>query len=229
MANIVLIHGAYQGAWIWGPVAAGLRAKGHTVFAPSLDGCAERKHQMRPGINTETHAEEIVEQLFYEGLEDVVLVGTSSGGMVMARAAERARARVGRVVFADALALMPGERIRDVVTRPAAIETDIAIGPSPEDAAGRLFADLEPKTRAWAAERVTLHPRDVFYRPVELENFWSQDWDATVLYCNQAPNPGEPHQRRCRDALDARWHVLETGHYPMLSTPDALIEIILNG
>ncbi len=229
MSNIVLIHGAYQGGWIWGPVAARLRAKGHNVFAPTLEGCAERKHQMRAGITNESHGQEIAELLYYEDLNDTILVGTSSGGMVMAKAAELARPRVGRVVFADALALMDGERIRDVVTRPASIEGDIAIGPSVEDAAGRLFAGLDPKTRQWAAERVSLHPRAVFYQPVELASFWQDKWDASVLYCSQAPNPGEAHQRRCQAALGARWHQLDTGHYPMLSTPDELVDIIVNG
>ena len=42
MTTFVLIHGAYQGGWIWKPVAERLRAQGHLVFAPSLDGCAER-------------------------------------------------------------------------------------------------------------------------------------------------------------------------------------------
>jgi hypothetical protein len=36
-----------------------LVAKGHRVFAPTLDGCAERKGQVRAGITTESHAEEI--------------------------------------------------------------------------------------------------------------------------------------------------------------------------
>ena len=40
-----------------------------------------------------------------------MLVGTSTGGMVMARAAELARERVARLVFADALALMDGEAL----------------------------------------------------------------------------------------------------------------------
>ena len=229
MANIVLIHGAYQGGWIWGPVASRLRAVGHNVFAPTLDGCGEHGHQMRPGIDTESHGQEIASLLYYENLTDAVLVGTSSGGMVMARAAEQAADRVARVCFADALALMPGERIRDIVKGPAAIENDIAIGPTREDASGRLFKGLDPETNAWATERITLHPRDCFYKPVVLERFWDMEWDASVLYCNQAPNPGEPHQRRCRDALDARWRVLETGHYPMLSTPDALVDFIVNG
>ena len=76
-----------------------LRAAGHTVFAPSLDGCAERRHALRPGITTETHGAEIADLLFFEDLHDVVLVGTSSGGMVACRAAELARERIGRVVW----------------------------------------------------------------------------------------------------------------------------------
>src|SRR5436190_1080952 len=66
MATYVLIHGAYQGGWIWKPVATQLRAAGHQVYAPTLDGCAERRHAIRPGITVTTHAEEIAQLLFYE-------------------------------------------------------------------------------------------------------------------------------------------------------------------
>src|SRR5262249_23032518 len=38
MATYVLVHGAYQGGWIWKPVVDRLRAAGHRVYAPSLDG-----------------------------------------------------------------------------------------------------------------------------------------------------------------------------------------------
>ena len=229
MTDFLLIHGAYQGGWIWRPVADRLRAKGHRVFTPTLDGCGERAGSLRAGITTETHGHDIAQLLRFEDLSDAVLVGTSSGGMVMARAAEEARDRVARVVFADALALMDGERIRDIVTRPARIEQELAIGPNFTDAHDRLLVDLAPEERRWTAERFTLHPRACFYEPVKLPSFWSQDWQATVLYCDQAENPGEAHQRRAQEALGASWHVLSTGHYPMLSTPDALTEIILNG
>ena len=143
MANIVLIHGAYQGGWIWQRVVSRLATAGHKVFAPSLDGCAERRHALRPGISTETHGAEIAELLFFEDLRDVVLVGTSSGGMVVCKAAELARERVGRLVFADALALFDGECIPDIVNRPTAVTTDLTTGPSPEDAASRMFASLD--------------------------------------------------------------------------------------
>ena len=61
MTTFVLVHGAYQGGWIWLPTAARLRAAGHLVYAPSLDGCAERRHSLRPNITTATHASEIAE------------------------------------------------------------------------------------------------------------------------------------------------------------------------
>jgi pimeloyl-ACP methyl ester carboxylesterase len=227
MSTFVLIHGAYQGGWIWQRITSRLEASGHKVYAPSLDGCGERKGSLRPGITTETHGEEIAQLLHYEDIKDVVLVGTSSGGMVMAAAAERARDRIARVVFADALALLDGEKIRDIVTRPAAINTDLGLGPSREDAENRLFAGLDMETKRWAAERMTLHPTAVFHQPVKLPTFWSQPWKASVLYCSQAPNPGEAHIRRACERLGGRWHVIDTGHYPMLSTPDELTRFIV--
>ena len=223
MTDFVLIHGAYQGGWIWKFVSERLRAKGHNVLAPTLDGCGERASQIRAGITTETHGEEIAKLLYFHDLKDAVLVGTSSGGMVMACAAEQARERVARVVFADALALFDGEKILDIVKRPTtAVDTPVARGPNRADAVGRLFAGLDPSLREWAADRITLHPAAVYNQPVKLERFWDLPWKASVLYCSQAPNPGEAHIRRAADKLKAKWHVIDTGHYPMLSTPDEL-------
>ena len=229
MTSFVLIHGSYQGGWIWQRVAERLREAGHTVYAPSLDGCAERKHQVRAGITTETHAAEIAELLFYEDLRDVVMVGTSSGGMVLCRAAEAARERIARLVFVDALALFSGEKIRDIVQRSTATASGLVAGPSREDAANRLFADLDPATRAWALDRYTLHPIGIYESPVALDTFWSQPWQAKVIWCRRAPNPGEAHQRRTAERLHAGWHELDTGHYPMLSMPAELTALLAAG
>lgn len=230
MTTFVLIHGAYQGGWIWKPVATRLRAEGHLVFAPSLDGCGERAAQLRPGISTESEADEVARFLDFEDLNDVVLRGTSSGGMVMARVAELARDRIARLVFVDALALMPGEKIRDIVPRPAEVTTEVATGPSRDGALQTLQrGGVEPELAAWAADRFGLQPIAAFYEPIILDRFWDQSWDASVIYCRQAPNPGEAHQRRCAEALGARWHELDTGHYPMLSAPKELTRLILDG
>ena len=229
MTTFVLIHGAYQGGWIWKPVVEQLIAGGHRVFAPSLDGCAERKGQVRAGITTESHAAEIADLLFYEDLKDVVLAGTSTGGMVMARAAELARERVARVVFADALALLNGEALPDIVKRPTAVNTELTTGPSRQDFETRLFADLDPAIRRWAIDRCTPHPIAAMTAPVTLDRFWNLAWKASVIWCRKSSNPPVAHQRRAADRLKARWHELDTGHYPMLSEPVALARLIAEG
>lgn len=229
MTTYVLVHGAYQGGWIWQPVADLLAAAGHKVYRPTLDGCGERRGSLRPGITTETHGAELADLLFFEDLRDVTLVGTSSGGMVACRVAELARDRIGRVVFADALALRDGESISDFVDRPSAQSTDLATGPSPEDAAGRLFGDLGPEMRKWALDRYTQHPIAAMNEPVQLDNFWDLGWSAQVIYCRQSMNPPEAHQRRTAERLGASWAEIDTGHYPMLSAPDDLANLLIAG
>ena len=227
MADFLLIHGAYQGGWIWGPVAARLRAAGHRVYAPTLDGCAERRHQLRPGITLESQATELADLMFYEDLRDVVMVGTSNGGMVMCQTAELARERIGRLVFVDALALLDGERVGEIVKRGVERETTaLATGPTRADVETRLFKDLDPALRAWALARYTLQPIDTLEAPVKLKRFWSETWSARVVYCRRSTNPPEAHQRRAAERLKASWHELDTGHYPMLSTPEELTRLI---
>ena len=120
MTNFVLVHGSYQGGWIWQHVAARLRAGGtHGVRADARWLRRAAASVARRTSTPRRYGTEIAELLFYEDLRDVVLVGTSSGGMVVCRAAEQMRDRVGRLVLVDALALFNGERTRDIVNRSA--------------------------------------------------------------------------------------------------------------
>jgi hypothetical protein len=36
MSKLVLVHGSYQGGWVWQRVATRFRDAGHTVYAPTL-------------------------------------------------------------------------------------------------------------------------------------------------------------------------------------------------
>ena len=132
-------------------------------------------------------------------------------------------------MFADALALFDGECIPDIVKRPTAVTTDLTTGPSREDAAARMFASLDDATKAWALERYTPHPVAAMRDRVKLPNFWQQNWKADVIWCRQAVNPGEAHQRRAAEKLGATWHELDTGHYPMLSAAEELARLIVKG
>ena len=54
MATYVLVHGSFQGGWVWKQVAAQLRAAGHLVYHPTLDGCGERSHALREGLTLDS-------------------------------------------------------------------------------------------------------------------------------------------------------------------------------
>ena len=133
MANYVLVHGSFQGGWIWKRAAEVLRKAGHTVYAPTLDGCAERSHLIRPGITIAAQAREVADMMFYEDLFDVALVATSTGGLVACKTAELARERISRLVFVDALAPQPGRT---------------GVGDSPEGGGDASDADCGACSRA---------------------------------------------------------------------------------
>jgi len=130
----------------------------------------------------------------------------------------------------DALAPQPGEKVTDIVKRDPdtpRVTTDLTEGPSKEELEERLFRELDPELKSWAVERVTMHPIEAKDQPGALDEFWAQDWSATVVRCKMSANPPLDHQRRTADKLNATWHELDAGHYPMLSHPDELSEILL--
>ena len=65
-----------------------LRALGHQVFTPTLTGLGERQHLMSPEVGLDTHIQDVLGVLEYEDLHDVILVGHSYAGMVIAGVAE---------------------------------------------------------------------------------------------------------------------------------------------
>ena len=90
-----------------------------------------------------------------------------------------------------------------------------------------MFISLDPATRQWALDRCTPHPVAAMAAPVKLDRFWQQDWKASVIWCRQSVNPPLVHQKRAADTLKARWFELDTGHYPMLTEPEALAKLMM--
>jgi pimeloyl-ACP methyl ester carboxylesterase len=209
-------------------VANDLRAAGHLVYHPSLDGCGERAHAIRAEITLDSAGAEIAGLLFYEDLSEVILVGTSSGGMVVARAAELARDRIRRLVFIDALAPLPGETVAEINGRAPAVLTELTTGLPPDEIPAHAFADVAPPAiREWAAARYTPHPLALTEDAVDLREFWSQTWQVDVLRCTQSRVPREDHQRRTAERLGGTYREMDAGHYPMLTHPDEVARYLL--
>src|SRR6266545_5855400 len=156
MTTYVLVHGSYQGGWIWKLVAQRLEQSGHQVYRPTLDGSAERRRTGAAGLTLEQHGAELADLLFYEDLQDAVLVGTSIGGMVVAQAAPSVHERIRRLVNSR----QPHDRRNGVY------------GPPPEQARTTIFADVAGEVGDWAAARYTQQAIGPTDDPVDLRDFW---------------------------------------------------------
>ena len=83
MTTYVLVSGMWLGGWAWHGVTTALRGNGHEVFPLTLTGVADRSHLLGPGVDLDTHIEDIVRLVEIEDLRDMVLVGHSYGGVVV--------------------------------------------------------------------------------------------------------------------------------------------------
>src|SRR6478735_2799062 len=102
MGTYVLVHGGWSGAHGFRHLRAPLRGAGHDVFTPSLTGIGERAHLLSPQVDLTTHGQDVVNQVLYEDLDQIVLLGFSYGGMVVTGALEHVATRVRQLVYLDA-------------------------------------------------------------------------------------------------------------------------------
>jgi pimeloyl-ACP methyl ester carboxylesterase len=109
--TIVIVHGAWGGAWAFKGVEALLRQKGFEVYRPQLTGQGDRVHLARPDIGLNTHIDDVVNMILYEDLRDIILVGHSYGGMVISGVADRVPDRIKRLVYLDALVPNDGDSV----------------------------------------------------------------------------------------------------------------------
>ena len=114
MGTYVLVHGAWQGAWYWEPVAAILRAEGHVVFAPTLTGLGERSHHLSPDVNLETHIQDVLGVYKYQRIEKSTLVGHSYGGAVVTGVADRLYDKIDNLIYFDAFLPQNGQSVMDI-------------------------------------------------------------------------------------------------------------------
>jgi len=229
--TFVLVHGAFHGGWCWKKTAEILRSRGRIVCAPSLTGLADRSHLLSPEVGLETHVQDIVSLLEYEDLSDVVLVGHSYAGMVITSVAERAPARLARVVYLDAV--IPeknGERMYDLFPENFRKEDEDwmkqhnetwKLPPDPE----ATFGIEDEKDLLWLRQKLTPHPFKTFTDPIKLDGAKSKKVPRTYILCEKPATFREFALRA--QALGWEVRSMKTGHDAMITRPLELCELLV--
>lgn len=108
---MLIVHGAWGGAWQFAKIDPLLRERGFDVRRVTLTGLGERSHLAAKEIGLETHLTDVVNVILFENLHGVILVGHSYGGMVITGVADRLPERIARLIYLDALLPNDGESV----------------------------------------------------------------------------------------------------------------------
>ena len=225
MADFVLVHGAWHGAWCWRRVLPKLWSAGHRAFAVSLTGVGERAHIAPKAVTLETHVADVVNVIEAEELLDAILVGHSYAGIVITGVAQRSAMRLRHLVYLDAVVPVPGESWSSLHPEQIRAERRRAVAehgtlPAPDP----VVYGLTGADAAWVARRQTPHPGAPYDAPLAFDADRIAGLPRTFISCT-APRLATIDGSRDRARASPEWTFIElpTGHDPMISAPEQLV------
>lgn len=237
--DIVLIHGAWHGAWCWDMVRGTLEWAGYNAHALTLPGLAERADEMSAEIGLQTHIDDAIAQITALELQDFVLVGHSYGGMVITGIADAMKNRISHIIYLDAALPKDGESmITYGAPRPPEVvaATEQALrGLAPDGIAlpafppSMLGIPKDHKHYDWVAANLTPHPLKTWFDPISLKNGGPEGLPALYVLCTD-PMLAQTQFPWVADQLKDKenWHVMEiaTGHDIMITEPGMVASLI---
>jgi pimeloyl-ACP methyl ester carboxylesterase len=230
VATFVLVHGGWSGAHGWRVVRRMLVEQGHEVFTPSLTGIGERVHLASPQVDLSTHVADVVNQVLYEDLHGIVLVGYSYGGAVVTGALNHVGDRVRELVYLDAFVPSDGDTVASLSGRDR--PTVLTLGaewvvPPPE----RTYDD--PDEARWQTQRRVPHPVRCFTEPVRLRTrLEDQSFGLTYIKATgdgrDAPGGNAFWDAAERAKASDRWryHEIATNHMVPSNRPAELVAVL---
>jgi pimeloyl-ACP methyl ester carboxylesterase len=243
--RFVLIHGGFHGAWCWERTVPELERLGHAAVAIDLPGHGARRDERSTLADRRDAILEVLEP-------GDVLVGHSGGGYDISLAAGAAPQKVGHLVYLAAGLPLEGRTVLEATGGAAAPAADGAgrvtqlmddetgmlrfIRP---DARGRMacvdrkaagaffYHDCDPRTVAWAFERLTPAPTEFLQETVSIPAFWAAQLPRSYILCRQ--DRAKPHamSETVIRRLGVEPLAIDASHSPFLSRPAELAELLV--
>jgi len=198
---IILIHGAWHGAWVW------QRVFGPGMLAPELD--------LSAAASLSTHVAAIG-ALIEQSAEPVALVGHSYGAAVAHIAAGRWASRVTRLVCLDGFVLRPGQSVIDLV--PPKIGADWRAQGGMVQPLGVEVMAVNQADRDWVASRLRPQSLRCFTEPAPEGDTFT----GPRLYVRASGFAFPPLDRIMTRCRREGWEceTITTGHDAMLAAPE---------
>lgn len=236
MARFVLVHGAFCGAWIWGPLSERLKKIGHTVEAFDLPGMGEDCTPVEE-VTLDASAERLCAVLASHR-EPAIVVGHSMGGIVATHGAARCPDQIAALVYVAAFLPKNGQSLLHLTELPEGagdqvqaniiLEGEPPVAIMPVSASRSALYDCCPEdVAASAIQKHRPQPVAPFAAPVAIPSGALDSIDRYYVICRQDRAVPPALQRRmiaenpCVDIVE-----LDTDHTPQLSRADELAEAL---
>jgi len=222
---VVLVHGAWHGAWCWAAVQAELDGRGVPTLALDLPGHGASTLPFTDLAGDSAHVADVVAR----AARPVVLVGHSYGGAVIGEAGGQGDVRA--LVFVAAFCLEKGESLAhqtDVIypptpTNAAVVRTEGFMTIDPAQATTSFYAQSPPPAAEAAVARLCPQPVATFVQRATVAAW--HDRPSTYVLCAQDNAIHPLHQaamaERCGEVV-----TLDTDHSPFMSATTAVVDVI---
>lgn len=235
----VLVHGAGLGGWCWQRVEEILTHNGFEVFSPTLTGLTERLSGNETAPTLKDYIRDIIDLIKSEGLQNVVLVGHSFGGMVITGVADKLTMTISRLVYLDAAVPKNGDDFAShipEISQEKAEHRRQAFKAMARDEHWidpidpRLAGITDDKDIEWVKRCSKPHPVNTWLEKIDLKTSDDEMPPRTYVLAINPPTEimGYPaHGLLAQSSAQWLYREIDCGHAMMIACPERTAEILL--
>jgi len=234
VTTLVLIHGAWHGAWCWRKLAPLLESAGHTVVAPDLPAMGADRTDPKD-VTLDSWAR-FAANLVVRQAEPVVLVGHSRAGIVVSQVAELVPERITRLVYLAGFMLPSGESLADAARADEAslvtanmipADSGITCTVRKEVLRAAFFGRCAAEDYEFALANLSPEPLKPLVTPLKLSAQRFGSVPRSYIECLEDRAVTLPAQRRMQADLPCDTvHSLDSDHSPFFSRAPELARLL---
>jgi pimeloyl-ACP methyl ester carboxylesterase len=236
MEHFVLVHGAWHGGWCWEKVFPFLQGAGYGVTAPTLSGLGERSDELSGEINLSRHRADILRIIEEKDLRDIILVGHSYGGMVVASVSEVIPERISRLIYLDAAVPLDGRSVVDLAPAFSSMAREldtpqgaVRVIPSPPPEA---FGIIDREEIAWIKPLLSPMPYNALTEEIEIGNPAAARIPVSYILCaGQFSSASASAHLAAFKKLQSEGHdcrLIDLPHDMMITHPRELADLLMD-
>ena len=234
--TFVLVHGAWQAAYVWQDVKARLEAAGQKVIVVELPAHGS---DTTPAVATsiDVYRDKVIAAINSTG-EKVILVGHSMGGVVVTAVAEKIPEKIEKLIYIGAFVPANGQSILDLSMLDSQSKLGASLIPSGDqltldikrDSIISIFCqDASLPIQQLVQSKFRVEPAIPFTNKATLTNDHYGKVDKYYIHTLQDHAIGINLQYQMATAAHiTKTYSLNTGHCPFLTQPDSTAKLLLS-